>query len=106
MSINEENRYINLCLLNIYDKISNQATLYIGVELFRQLLKDYISENQRMNYILSEIYDYSRKLKGEDKKEPLTLLPIILQNKQGTIYLSKILNIIAGNITTQSKHIF
>lgn len=106
MSINEENRYINLCLLNIYDKISNQATLYIGVELFRQLLKDYISENQRMNYILSEIYDYSRKLKGEDKKEPLTLLPIILQNKQGTVYLSKILNIIAGNITTQSEHIF
>ena len=106
MSINEENRYINLCLLNIYDKISNQATLNIGVELFRQLLKDYISENQRMNYILSEIYDYSRKLKGEDKKEPLTLLPIILQNKQGTVYLSKILNIIAGNITTQSEHIF
>ena len=106
MSINEENRYINLCLLNIYDKISNQATLNIGVELFRQLLKDYISENQRMNYILSEIYDYSRKLKGEDKKEPLTLLPIILQNKKGTVYLSKILNIIAGNITTQSEHIF
>lgn len=106
MSINEENKYINLCLLNIYDKISNQATLYIGIELFRQLLKDYISENRRMNYILSEIYDYSRKLKGEDKKEPLTLLPIILQNKKGTVYLSKILHIIAGNITTQSEHIF
>ena len=106
MSINEENRYINLCLLNIYDKISNQATLNIGVELFRQLLKDYISENQRMNYILSEIYDYSRKLKGEDKKEPLTLLPIIKKKKKGTVYLSKILNIIAGNITTQSEHIF
>ena len=106
MSNNDDSRYIYLSLLNIYEKISKQSTILVGLELFRQLIKDYISDTHHMNVILNEIYDYSKKLKGKDKKEPLTLLPIIIQYKQGYLYLNKILAIITVNIDVHSESIF
>ena len=106
MSNNDDSRYIYLSLLNIYEKISKQSTIFVGLELFRQLIKDYIADTHHMNVILNEIYDYSKKLRGEDKKEPLTLLPIIIQYKQGYQYLNKILAIITVNIDVHSESIF
>ena len=105
-STNKDVKLINQNLITIYDKISKSSTLYVGIELFRLLIKESSSSSVKMNAIISNITDYTKKLKGVDKKEPLTLLPLIFQKKQNLPFLIKILSILSDSISLNTEHIF
>ena len=51
MNFNE----IRTRLINIYDKISNQSTLQVGLELFRILIKDSFNIKDKCLFIIKEV---------------------------------------------------
>jgi hypothetical protein len=102
MNFNE----IRARLINIYDKISNQSTLQVGLELFRILIKDSFNTKDKCLFIIKEVGDYTKKLNGVEKKEALILIPIFFQNPHSINYLLKILSILSDNINHTTESIY
>ncbi len=102
MNFNE----IRTRLINVYDKISNQSTLQVGLELFRILIKDSFNTKDKCLFIIKEVGDYTKKLNGVEKKEALILIPIFFQNPHSLNYLFKIVSILSDNINHTTYSIY
>ena len=92
-------------LVNIYDKISRQSTLQVGLELFKNLIRDTYTKDKCL-FIIKELSDYTKKLNGIEKKESLILLPLMFISQQYINYLPKILLILSDNINHTTESIF
>ena len=92
-------------LINIYDKISRQSTLQVGLDLFKNLIRDTYTKDKCL-FIIKELSDYTKKLNGIEKKESLILLPLMLISQQYINYLPKILLILSDNINHTTESIF
>ncbi len=102
MSLNE----IRGKLINIYDKISHQNTLQVGLELFKILIRDSFDSKDKCLFIIKEVGDYTKKLNGVEKKEALILIPIFFQNPHCLNHIPRILQILSDNINHTTEPIY
>ena len=102
MSLNE----IRGKLINIYDKISHQNTLQVGLELFKILIRDSFDSKDKCLLIIKEVGDYTKKLNGVEKKEALILIPIFFQNPHCLNHIPRILQILSDNINHTTEPIY
>ena len=97
--VNRDIKELKSSLIYIYDKLSNQSTVQVGLNAFKKLVINNSIKPQKMNLIIYEISEYIKKLNGEEKKEALILIPVFFQNKVCFSYLHKILSILLESIS-------